>query len=176
MTSSLDAISTEQEAAKRNLWLHFTRMSTYADSDVPVIVQPPNDAASSSGRLTFIDNAVDQTTGTIKVKGSFANHDHRLWPGQFVNVVMTLATDAIYQAFYADYQHGKAFLHSHSYSGNALACAAALATLELLGQQDWMKQNRDLGHLMWMDLTPKGYKEVARAWLFQEIRRTREAS
>jgi multidrug efflux system membrane fusion protein len=65
-----------------------------AKGDVPVIVQPPNDAASSSGRLTFIDNSVDQTTGTIKVKGSFANRDHRLWPGQFVNVVMTLATDA----------------------------------------------------------------------------------
>src|SRR6516164_2154366 len=39
MTSSLDAIATEQEAAKRNLWLHFTRMSSYADSDVPVIVR-----------------------------------------------------------------------------------------------------------------------------------------
>src|SRR5271169_838856 len=39
MTSSLDAITTEQEAAKRNLWLHFTRMSGYADSDVPVIVR-----------------------------------------------------------------------------------------------------------------------------------------
>src|SRR6516162_6908263 len=39
MTSSLDAIATEQEAAKRNLWLHFTRMSTYADNDVPVIVR-----------------------------------------------------------------------------------------------------------------------------------------
>src|SRR6516225_9356506 len=39
MTSSLDAIATEQEAAKRNLWLHFTRMSAYADSDVPVIVR-----------------------------------------------------------------------------------------------------------------------------------------
>jgi len=36
---------------------------------------------------------VDQTTGTIKVKASFSNGDHRLWPGQFVNVVMTLATD-----------------------------------------------------------------------------------
>jgi len=38
MTSS-DAISNEQDAAKRNLWLHFTRMSSYADSDVPVIVR-----------------------------------------------------------------------------------------------------------------------------------------
>src|SRR6202522_2195568 len=39
MTSSLDAIAAEQEAAKRNLWLHFTRMSTYADQEVPVIVR-----------------------------------------------------------------------------------------------------------------------------------------
>jgi adenosylmethionine-8-amino-7-oxononanoate aminotransferase len=39
MTSSLDANQTAQEAAKRNLWLHFTRMSSYADSDVPVIVR-----------------------------------------------------------------------------------------------------------------------------------------
>src|SRR6202522_1778532 len=39
MTSSLDAIAAEQASAKRNLWLHFTRMSTYADSDVPVIVR-----------------------------------------------------------------------------------------------------------------------------------------
>src|ERR1700726_4804307 len=39
MTSSLDAITTEQEAAKRNLWLHFTRMSGYADPHVPVSVR-----------------------------------------------------------------------------------------------------------------------------------------
>ena len=41
----------------------------------------------------FVDNAVDPTTGTIRVKGSFPNGDARLWPGQFVNVMMTLATD-----------------------------------------------------------------------------------
>src|SRR5246127_4643648 len=39
MTSSLDAIATQQAAAKRNLWLHFTRMSSYAESEVPVIVR-----------------------------------------------------------------------------------------------------------------------------------------
>src|SRR5579864_5968896 len=39
MTSSLDAITNEQEAAKRNLWLHFTRMSSFEDSEVPVIVR-----------------------------------------------------------------------------------------------------------------------------------------
>ena len=38
----------------------------------------------------FVDNAVDQTTGTIKIKGTFPNADRRLWPGQYVNVVVTL--------------------------------------------------------------------------------------
>src|SRR5207249_308033 len=47
----------------------------------------------SAGRVNFIDNAVDPTTGTIKVKGTFANDDRRLWPGQFVNVTVTLTAD-----------------------------------------------------------------------------------
>jgi membrane fusion protein, multidrug efflux system len=60
---------------------------------IRVEAQPPNDEAPSSGHLTFVDNSVDQSTGTIKVKGSFPNTDHRLWPGQYVNVVVTLKTD-----------------------------------------------------------------------------------
>jgi multidrug efflux system membrane fusion protein len=47
----------------------------------------------SEGHITFVDNAVDQTTGTIKVKGSFPNKDRRLWPGAYVNVVVTLTVD-----------------------------------------------------------------------------------
>ena len=43
------------------------------------------------GALSFIGNAVDPATGTIQLKGTFANTDRRLWPGQFVNVVLTLA-------------------------------------------------------------------------------------
>ena len=42
------------------------------------------------GRIAFIDNVVDTATGTIKLKGSFDNRDKRLWPGQFVHVVLTL--------------------------------------------------------------------------------------
>ncbi len=44
------------------------------------------------GRLTFIDNTVDQTTGTIRMKGTFANPASRLWPGQFVNVTLRLGS------------------------------------------------------------------------------------
>src|SRR6185312_773146 len=42
-----------------------------------------------------------------------------------------LTTNAMYEAFYAEYSTGKAFLHSHSYTGNPLACSAALATLAI---------------------------------------------
>jgi RND family efflux transporter MFP subunit len=44
------------------------------------------------GRLKFVDNAVDPTTGTVKVKAEFANRDGKLWPGAFVNVAMTART------------------------------------------------------------------------------------
>jgi multidrug efflux system membrane fusion protein len=43
------------------------------------------------GELTFVDNAVDQTTGTILLKATFPNEDNSLWPGQFVQVVLTLS-------------------------------------------------------------------------------------
>jgi membrane fusion protein, multidrug efflux system len=46
------------------------------------------------GNITFIDNTVDQTTGTIKVKATFPNADRQLWPGQFVNVSVRLMTES----------------------------------------------------------------------------------
>ena len=59
-----------------------------------VEAKPPNEAeASSHGHITFVDNNVDQTTGTIKVKATFENNDRRLWPGQFVNVNVALTKD-----------------------------------------------------------------------------------
>jgi multidrug efflux system membrane fusion protein len=44
------------------------------------------------GRLTFIDNGVDMSTGMFKLKGTFENHDRRLWPGEFVDVALELST------------------------------------------------------------------------------------
>jgi membrane fusion protein, multidrug efflux system len=46
---------------------------------------------TEKGELTFVDNNVDMTTGTIKLKGTFRNTDHKLWPGQYANVVLRLA-------------------------------------------------------------------------------------
>ncbi|MBI2677689.1 MAG: efflux RND transporter periplasmic adaptor subunit [Candidatus Koribacter versatilis] len=52
---------------------------------------PKTDTAVSTGYVSFVDNAVNRDTGTIALKGEFVNEDRRLWPGQFVDVTMTLA-------------------------------------------------------------------------------------
>ena len=54
---------------------------------------PYGDTAAEVGYLTFVDNTVDNTTGTIKLKGTFANTDHRLWPGQFSTVSLRLSEE-----------------------------------------------------------------------------------
>jgi len=64
-----------------------------AAGPLSVLASPPGDATQTErGQLTFIDNTVDSTTGTIKLKATFANGDSRLWPGQFVNVALRLKT------------------------------------------------------------------------------------
>src|SRR3954447_18850009 len=66
-----------------------------AAGTIRVEARAPNDTgAPSIGKIDFIDIAVDATSGTIKVKGTFPNTDRRLTPGQFVNVTVTLTTDA----------------------------------------------------------------------------------
>ncbi len=65
-----------------------------AQGTLTVDARAPNDPAPpSKGRIAFVDNQVDATTGTIRMKGTFPNTDRRLWPGQFVNVTVTLTTD-----------------------------------------------------------------------------------
>jgi multidrug efflux system membrane fusion protein len=49
-----------------------------------------NKTELAKGKLTLIDNTIDQATGTIRLKASFANDDERLWPGEFVNVRLVL--------------------------------------------------------------------------------------
>lgn len=53
----------------------------------------PNDSDPARGQLSFIDNTVDSATGVIKLKATFANKERKLWPGQFVNVVLTLGEE-----------------------------------------------------------------------------------
>lgn len=61
--------------------------------------------------------------------------------GGYLPLSVTLCTDEIYQAFYDD-NVAKGFLHSHSYTGNPLACAAALASLDIFEQDNVLKANR----------------------------------
>src|SRR5207248_1899924 len=63
-----------------------------------VIALPARDSASSvQGVLSFVDNEVDTSTGTVLLKGRFPNHDGTLWPGEYVNITLVLGTqtDAI---------------------------------------------------------------------------------
>ena len=66
-----------------------------AAGKLPVFATPQDDEADKeTGVLTFVDNAVDPGTGTIKLKGTFQNADRKLWPGEFVRVVLRLTTQS----------------------------------------------------------------------------------
>ncbi len=60
--------------------------------------------------------------------------------GGFLPLSVTLMSDKIYDLFYDDYESGKSFLHSHTHSGNALACAVALETLKILEEEKILDQ------------------------------------
>lgn len=68
--------------------------------------------------------------------------------GGYLPLSAVLTTDAVYRAFYGDYQQLTAFLHSHSYTGNPLGCRAALATLELFRERDVLADNARLAQQM----------------------------
>ena len=62
--------------------------------------------------------------------------------GGYLPLSAVLITDDIYSAFYCDYESGKSFLDSHSYTGNTLACAAANATLDIFEEENILEKNR----------------------------------
>jgi adenosylmethionine-8-amino-7-oxononanoate aminotransferase len=68
--------------------------------------------------------------------------------GGYLPLSVVLTTGAVYDAFYDEYAKLNAFLHSHSYTGNPLACAAANATLALFREQDVLARNRDTARRM----------------------------
>ena len=77
--------------------------------------------------------------------------------GGYLPLSVVMTRDEIYQAFYDDYQNLTAFLHSHSYTGNALACRAGLATIEIFQQQQVIEKNRELARAM--DLATQRFNE-----------------
>jgi len=68
--------------------------------------------------------------------------------GGYLPLSVVLTTNEIYGKFYCDYGEHKAFLHSHSYTGNALACAAANATLDIFERDDVIEKNRETAEYM----------------------------
>jgi adenosylmethionine-8-amino-7-oxononanoate aminotransferase len=66
--------------------------------------------------------------------------------GGYLPLSVVMTSNDVYNAFYCDYNEHKAFLHSHSYTGNPLACAAALATLEIFEQNDILGDNTKKSH------------------------------
>jgi len=74
--------------------------------------------------------------------------------GGFLPLSAVLTTQRVYDAFYAEYASGKAFLHSHSYTGNPLACRAALATLDIFRDEPVLQRNRTLAALLAARLAP----------------------
>ena len=87
--------------------------------------------------------------------------------GGYLPLSVCMTTNDVYQAFYAEYSARKAFLHSHSYTGNPLACRAALATLDIFRDDDVIARNRQLAAHM-----AKATSSIAEHPHVSEVRQT----
>jgi len=97
-------------------------------------------------------------TGTF-----FACEQAAIWPdflclskgisGGYLPLSLVLSTDQVYEAFYSE-DITRGFLHSHSYTGNALACRAALATLQLFRDDDVLNRNRETATRLMLEMAP----------------------
>lgn len=72
--------------------------------------------------------------------------------GGYLPLSVVVTTNEIYQLFYAPYETHKAFLHSHSYTGNALACACANAVLDIFENENVLENNAILSQFIWEKL------------------------
>jgi adenosylmethionine-8-amino-7-oxononanoate aminotransferase len=93
--------------------------------------------------------------------------------GGYLPLSAVLTTDAVYAAFYDDLTT-RGFLHSHSYTGNALACRAALATLDIFAADDVLRRNRAKAAQMNECLAPiithpkvKNFRHLGMIWAFE---------
>jgi adenosylmethionine-8-amino-7-oxononanoate aminotransferase len=148
-------------------------LARHADSVCAVIVEPLVQCAGGmrmydAAYLGLLRAACDRygvhliadeiAVGFGRTGSMFACEQARITPdflclgkgltGGYLPLSVCLTTDAVYQAFYAEYAAHKAFLHSHSYTGNPLACAAALATLDIFEHDDVIGRNRALAKYM----------------------------
>ncbi len=93
--------------------------------------------------------------------------------GGYLPLAVVMTTNEIYSAFYCDYSEQKAFLHSHSYTGNPLACSSALATLELFEATDVIGENRKKSEYILKKLNKfkklKNVKEIRQTGMISAI-------
>lgn len=81
--TQLDPIAVAFALPQRNLG---AALATLRAGGGQVTTRLPESGATTTGRLLFVDNAVDANSGTVRVKAQFANGDERLWPGAFVSI------------------------------------------------------------------------------------------
>ena len=81
--------------------------------------------------------------------------------GGYLPVAATLAAPQIFEAFLGDFAEMKTFFHGHSYTGNALGCAAARANLRIFREEDTLQRNKTLSHLL--------AEEAARFWAHPNV-------
>jgi len=158
------------EAHSRRMFAHMEQtLAQHADEVCAVIVEPLVQCAGSMrmyhpAYLALLREACDRhgvhliadevavgfgRTGTL-----FACEQARIAPdflclskgltGGFLPLSVVLTGERVYEAFYDEYASLRAFLHSHSYTGNPLACSAALATLDIFRDDDVITRNRAL--------------------------------
>jgi lysine--8-amino-7-oxononanoate aminotransferase len=117
-----------------------------------IIVMPPgflSEAAALCRKHDVLFIADEVATGFGRTGAMFACDLENVSPdlmvvgkgltGGYLPVAATLATDEIYDAFYADYQEQKTFFHGHSFTGNPLGCAVAMASLKLLEERSMVE-------------------------------------
>ena len=158
---SCEAHSREAFAATRAV------LERHADSVCAIIVEPLVQCAGSMRMydpvyLTLLRECCDElgihliadeiAVGFGRTGSLFACEQAAISPdfmclskgltGGYLPLSAVLTSDRVYEAFYDDYTNLTAFLHSHSYTGNPLGCAAALATLDLLDDGSVVEKNR----------------------------------
>jgi RND family efflux transporter MFP subunit len=87
--TQLDPIAVAFSLPQRNLGDALTALRAGGGKVTAVL---PENAGTVTGKLQFVDNAVDAASGTVRVKAEFANKDERLWPGAFVTVRLAVQT------------------------------------------------------------------------------------
>jgi adenosylmethionine-8-amino-7-oxononanoate aminotransferase len=115
----------------------------------PIYITKAKDICSQYGIHLIADEIM---TGFGRTGTMFACEQANITPdfmtlskgltGGYLPLAVVMTNDEVYSAFYCDYSEYKAFLHSHSYTGNPLACSSALATLDLFEASDVIGDNR----------------------------------